>query len=429
MTTESALGTPSTSPFSPHFGRSPWSLVGRDDLLADLGSGLATGPRDARYTAVVSGVRGSGKTVLLNEIEDRAAQDGWVILSLDAGTPGLLDRIMNAVRYADDAYETLEAAGIGRSRSVERSVGVRLGPVEGRVATKEYRDRMHGLGLREHLSYLAQAASDCGTSVLLTVDELHGVERQEGRRLSNDLQHVTKRADMPLAFLGAGLLEMKTTLLRDRKMTFFHRCEHFEVPPLDTGDAMVGLARPIREAGGTIDDEALRLATNAVGSSPYKLQVIGDLAWRTAGAPEHPITIEDAERAVDAAGDVVAKKVSIPAWHDLSTGEQSVLSAVADAGGVATPAQIRSTTSISAGYTNETLGRLKDSGYLEKTVGCTYRLTELVPLEVVASVSGFGEIGGEQPLAAQARSCRVWMPRAKAHCVLNCGHSGRHRSR
>ncbi len=65
MERRSALGVPSSSPFCPHFGRAPQSLVGRDELLADLGGGLATGPGDARYTSVLMGVRGSGKTVLV----------------------------------------------------------------------------------------------------------------------------------------------------------------------------------------------------------------------------------------------------------------------------------------------------------------------------------------------------------------------------
>ncbi len=429
MNGESSLGTPATSPFSPHFGRTPWSLVGRDDLLADLGNGLATGPADARYTSVLMGVRGSGKTVLLNEIEDRAAADGWVVLSLDAGTPGLVDRIVNAVCYADDTYDALDAAGVGRTRSVEKGVGLRLGLVEGTVATREYRDRMANMGLREHLSYLSRAAGKCGTSVLLTVDELHGIDRVEGRRLSNDLQHITKRAGMPLAFLGAGLLEMKTTLLRDRKMTFFHRCEHFEMPPLETGDAMVGLARPIREAGGEISGEALRLASQAVGSSPYRLQVIGDLAWKLAGAPENPIGVRSVDTAIDAAGEVVRKKVSIPAWHDLSSSERSILAAVAAAGGAATPAGVASGTRISSGYANETLGRLKDAGYLDQPRHGAYRLTELVPAEVVASESGLQDLGDAQPSHLNLEKCRKWMPRARTHCVLNAGHSGGCRSK
>lgn len=426
MVQESALGVPSTSPFRPHFGRAPQSLVGRDELLADLGGGLATGPSDARYTSVLMGVRGSGKTVLLSEIEDRAAADGWVVLSLDAGTPGLLDRIVRMIRNADQTYEALGIADLGTSRSVEKSVGIRLGPLAGKISTTKHRDQMSHMGLREHLAFLAQAAVNSETSVLLTVDEMHGIDRTEGRRLSNDLQHITKRSNMPLAFVGAGLLEMKTTLLKDRKMTFFHRCEHFEMPPLDVTDAIVGLASPIRAAGGEITVEALELASEAVGSSPFKLQVIGDTAWKIAGAPEGAIDTSAADTAIRAANEEVKKKVALPAWHDLSGTDQSVLVAVAAMGGTASPAEVARQADMGSEHAQEVLGRLRETGYLSRPRTGTYQLTDLVPLAVVLDHDGLQEV--EEPSLAPPE-CREWMPRANAYCTLNAGHSGGHRSR
>lgn len=93
----SEMGEASTNPFSPGFGRSPRSLVGRDGLLGNLASGLMSGPEDSRYTSILMGVRGSGETVALNEIEDGAARSGWVVLSIDAGSPGILDRVAHTV--------------------------------------------------------------------------------------------------------------------------------------------------------------------------------------------------------------------------------------------------------------------------------------------------------------------------------------------
>lgn len=401
-------------------------MVGRDELLVDLGGGLATGPGDARYTSVLMGVRGSGKTVLLSEVEDRAAADGWVVLSLDAGTPGLLDRIVQTIRNADRTYEALGIADLGRSRSVEKSVGIRLGPLAGRVSATEHMDRMVHMGLREHLAFLAQAALRSGTSVLLTVDEMHGIDRTEGRRLSNDLQHITKRGDMPLAFVGAGLLELQTTLLKDRKMTFFHRCEHFEMPPLDVADALVGLVGPIRQAGGEITEEALVRASEAVGSSPYRLQVIGDMAWKIAGAPEGAIDAQAADAAIRAANEAVKKKVALPAWHDLSGTDRVVLVAVAAKGGTASPAEVAREAGIGSEHAQEALGRLRDTGYLDRPRTGTYRLTDLVPLAVVLD-EGRVQDAEERSLAPTA--CRAWMPRANAYCALNAGHSGGHRSR
>ena len=218
MTDLSEMGEASSNPFSPGFGRSPRSLVGRDGLLGDLASGLLSGPEDNRYTSVLMGVRGSGKTVALNEIEDRSARSGWVVLSMDAGTPGLLERIARTIYQTVEGYESLDLAKSYSRRSVERSMGVRLGPIEGRLTSAEHFDNAGRMGVREHLAALTEAAQRAGSSVLLTIDELHSVDRGEARRLSNDLQHITTRARMPLAFVGAGLLEMRYTLMADRKV-------------------------------------------------------------------------------------------------------------------------------------------------------------------------------------------------------------------
>ena len=124
------LGKVSRNPFSPSFGVRPNNLVGRESLLADVGGGLATGPRSERYTSLLLGTRGSGKTVLLKEIEDLASQDGWLVLKLDASTKGLPDRITQALHAAEELYDLdfrtehkselsgLSAAGFGWAKTV-----------------------------------------------------------------------------------------------------------------------------------------------------------------------------------------------------------------------------------------------------------------------------------------------------------------------
>ncbi len=217
---ESFLGTPSISPFSPHFGKSPLSMVGRDLILSSLGDGLVSGPNDKRYTSILLGVRGSGKTVTLNELEDRAVRDGWVVLSMDASTVGLLDRIVGAVEHAERTVESLNMNHTQTLRTVEKSIGIKLGPVAGRISTTHNRDPHTRVGIRDRLAGLADAAHSNGTSVLLSVDEIHSIDPAEARRLANDLQHITRREGKPLAFVAAGLPSVKHTLLRDRKLTF-----------------------------------------------------------------------------------------------------------------------------------------------------------------------------------------------------------------
>ena len=431
MVSDSPLGRASSSPFSPGFGWTPRSLVGRDDLLFDLGSGLVTGPSDSRYTSLLMGVRGSGKTVALNEIEDRAYADGWVVLTLDASSPGLPQRIMRTIAGAGERYEGLGLPHAASGKSVQRSFGIRLGVLEGNLSTTESYDLHSPTGLREQLTRLAEAAVRQGIGVLLTVDELHGIDRGEARRLAGDLQHITKRAGMPLAFIGAGLLEMKHTLMRDTKLTFFHRCEHYEMPPLTLADATKGLAGPIRGANGRITDEALAKAARSVGSSPYRLQVIGHQAWTAADAPIGVIDRAAADLAAEVAEGIVDNNIGIPAWHDLSDSEQSILEAMAHLGGHATVGSIAARLRITRKHTGNTLRRLNLSGYLERGSQREFRLSELVPERVILNETRFSsglprERDSRKPVTPR---CRNWMPRAKAYCVLSTGHAGRCRSR
>ena len=445
----SSIGQISSNPFSPGFGRSPSSLVGRDDLRVELASGLATGPNDNRYTSVLMGVRGSGKTVMLNEIEDLAAADGWVVLSMDASTTGLPGRIIRTIGQARRNYEALDLGGPGNRRSKERSMGIRLGVLEGKWAATEHYDPVSETGLREQLADLADAARQAGTSVLVTVDEMHGIDRNEARRLSNDLQHITKRSGMPLAFVGAGLLEVKHTLMADKGLTFFHRCEQYEMPPLGIADVIKGLRHPIIDAGGSIEDDALSMAARSVGAFPYKLQVVGHNAWTLADAPDKPIRLYDIQKAIEIAEEIVDRNVSAPAWHDLADSAQRFMQALALLGGSAGLRDIAQEAGISGKQASAIQHRLSLSGYTTGRAGIV-QLTELVPARVVIAESRVELATEVEPrrienapdatdpskTAASSRStslqqidrCRRWMPRVKAYCVLAAGHAGRCRS-
>ena len=432
------------NPFSPGFGRTPHSLVGRDDLLADLGDGLAGGPRDPRYASLLMGVRGSGKTVVLNELEDRAVRQGWVVLSVDGSSRGLPERIVNAIAIARGDSPTVGAADVSQQGSRLQSFGLRLGVLSATWRMGEDPPPRAQTSMGDALAALAQAASRAGTSVLLTVDELHAVDREEARRLSSDIQHIASRAGLPLAFVGAGLLEMRYTLLADTKITFMQRCERYETHPLNQADVAVGVCRPIRDAGGDITPGALRAATGFVGESghgPYKLQILGHTIWRMAGAPDRTIDARAVERSLPIAEAAVARSICAPAWHELPDSAQSYLAAVAVASGHASPSElavlVAERTGLSARRTASIRRRLVLAGYLAQRADGTVGLTDLVPSSVIRREAP-EELGhyeadnthGDQATdTASGSPCREWMPRARAHCVLSAGHSGRCRSR
>ena len=446
---ESLLGTRDHNPFSPGFGQPPTSIVGRDDLLADLGAGLVTGPLDNRFTSILTGVRGSGKTVVLSEIERRAAGDGWAVMSLDAGTAGLLDRIRTAVIRASRAYEWLDLAELGVRRSATKSRSVKIGPYRSEGAETEHFEHGAETELRDLLTHMAAKATDNGTSVLLTVDEIHNIDKDEARRLSNDLQHITKRASLPLAFIGAGLPELMYTILQDKKITFFRRCRRFQMSRLSSADAIRGIRLPVRGAGGAIDDEALELIAASASGWPYQLQAIGHAAWAIAGAPAHRIDVSVARHAVREADNTVENDISIPAFYDLSATEQRYLTTLAQLGGRASTAAITGHTGLSRSTAMDIDRKLRLSEYIVKHDDRTRSMTDLVPSDVVLreaevdryvdaappaddgttrnALSDEHQTGAPSPRPSAV--CRKWMPRSQTRCILPAGHRGGCRSK
>ncbi len=81
------------NPFEPTFGRTPPLLVGRDTAIAEVAESIERVGGTALAT-LVTGARGSGKTVLLNAFEDAAKDRGWIVFS-DAATPGLINRLVS----------------------------------------------------------------------------------------------------------------------------------------------------------------------------------------------------------------------------------------------------------------------------------------------------------------------------------------------
>ena len=417
--------------FTPDFGQDPHMIVGRDALVRALRQGMAGGPKDRRFTSLLLGPRGSGKTVILNLARDIARESGWIVLSLDAATAGVHERIRDYIAWVQDTHEAVPDTA--RAGHTETTFGVRGLPLEWQ--RKVVREVGPQWSLRRQLTTLAQHASRHGTSVLLILDELHSGERSELRRLSADMQHMTKGETLPLAFLGAGLGEMDHTLLEDRKMTFFRRCARHDMPPISREDASRFLSQTISDAGGEITGPALARLSEAAGESPHRMQLLGHCAWLAADAPVRPVDEPAAAAAVKEAARLMDQHVSEPTWNALSETEQSFLYALAGRGGSAHLAEIE--TYLAADAPLGRVGvRLRHAGCVRQEDDGRYVLTDLIP---AGSVRAFMVQEGRNastatlaPSSATPRRrprCNEWMPRSQARCILGRGHAGGCRSR
>ncbi|MCQ3812230.1 MAG: ATP-binding protein [Acidimicrobiia bacterium] len=395
--------------------------------MAEIMIELREGPASEGYASVILGERGTGKTAMLNALSEILAEDGWVVLRLDASTPGLLGRVVAAVEWVvresgHVGLDELKNETMARMTSLKAfGVGASWEAGKGRRESVFY-------GVREHLTVLTQAAADAGCSVLLAVDELHNIDRDEARRLFNDYQQVSSNEGLPLAFLGAGLSWMENTIFKDKKITFLQRCRRRDLEELSILDAMRGIREPVLQSGGNIGDEALgEAAEAAAGRFPYKLQLVGHNAWRVAGAPKNQIGSWEVSVAIQEANRAFARNVSAPAWSDLSDGDRAYMSTLASLGGNATRKAIGEAAKSGIGQAHKSEERLAAGGYVIAGRN-SVKLGELVPLQTVSEYASSAEAYGGVNDDLMER-CANWMPRARANCVLAPGHSGRCRSR
>lgn len=405
-------------------------LTGRESLLRDVAVAFSAGPTERRYTRLLLGQRGSGKTTLLAEVKDIAAASGMLTVDVNASTPGLPDRISERLDQVLRGAPGTPA----RKRTQRYLSGIRLGPVG--LDWTEAMLPHPSMGLGGRLEEISVWAAGQGTGLLLTVDEMHGGDRRELLYLASELQRITKVEELPLALIGAGLPEMAYTVLEDRRMTFFHRCQRDPVPEVGYDDAWACFRLTIEEAGGAADPDALALmATAADGNVAYLLQSIGYHAWRLSGAPSRVIDLLSARTAVDRALLDMREQVTAPMWHDLADNEHSYLRVLATSGGEATRRAIADAVpDLSGRSLGQTERRLVSSGHVERTPRGTVRLRGILSKgaidDLVETDTAYESSRPATAPAGRVRArCNALMPRAKAKCVLPRGHGGRHRSR
>ena len=305
------------NPFLPTFGTTPPTLAGRDDVVARFERAFERGPQHPDYTMLITGVRGSGKTVLLNEAEDAALRLGWRVISMSASVRDLCRLITNAAHR--HLREAVNGAPPRRISSV-KVMGVGVGFEAGEQAD----DARGDIDLRSVLTSLAELLARNSTGLLLTVDELHAVSLPEATELAVTIQHVTRRELLPAAFIGAALPEIDETLLADRGMTFFQRCARARLEALAPDDTAEAIKLPICEAGGHIDDDALEHLVNASGGHPFTIQLLGYHSWEMA-APAARIDATHATAGTLEADHAVLEQIVKPIWSGLSNMDRSFL--------------------------------------------------------------------------------------------------------
>jgi len=308
------------NPFSPTFGTSPPVLVGRDEILEDVDDAFETGPTHPDYTVLFVGVRGTGKTAMLNATEDLARKRGWLTVSENASPAGLLARLTQAVQTQLAELETPEP-----SKRVTGVSGAGFG------MTFDHADQPQSApALRTVLAEVGKRLEDTGTGLVITIDELQSGDIDELREFGAVLQHVTRRELLPIAFAGASLPSIVDTLLSDDEIaTFLQRCSRYDIDRIKPEDASEAIVKPIRNRGGGIAEDDLARAVTAAAGYAFMIQLVGFHIWKAASNPADGISADETSTGIAEAEQRIGRLIFAPTWQGLSDVDRRFLLAMA----------------------------------------------------------------------------------------------------
>jgi hypothetical protein len=345
------------NPFHASFGVSPPLLVGRDDVLDDFTEALAEGPGSAGRATLYTGARGTGKTVMLNAVEDRARDQGWLVIS-ETATTGFISRITQ--QQLPRLLAEFDPEAVRR-----RLAGVTAPLNLGAVTWQTIEAHVVQAGLRNQLEMLTDLLAEKGTGILVTLDEIHRNQIDELRELATSVQHAF-REGREVAFVGAGLAATVSDTLNDDVLTFLRRAERYTLGSVARGDVARGFREPIESAGRTISDEALQIMIDGTRGYPFLLQLVGAHAWRA--TPDEPeITVEDATRGVARARHRLGVLIHEPALASVSDVDKDFLVAMAQDDGPSKMADIQQRLGVDVNYASQYRLRLIAAELIQST--------------------------------------------------------------
>lgn len=275
------------NPFRPSAGAEPPQLVGRTGLLDEFRYGLRIRSGAPGLLTIFTGARGIGKTVMLSEAENAAREQGWAVVS-ETATTGFLGRIGESMRTLSEE--------IGEGPAGRRITGISAAGFS--ITTELPPDQQ--AGWREVGARLLRQLDDNRTGLLITLDEIHGADRDELAQLAASVQHFI-RDGLPVALVFAGLPAAVSDLLNEGVATFLRRADRVDLHAAAVDDVETSYRQTFTALRHPVDPALLRTAAEATGGYPFLIQLVGYHIWQLAEVSDGPLEPEEVDRAIAAA--------------------------------------------------------------------------------------------------------------------------------
>ena len=284
---------PKGNPYTPGSGVTPPELVGRDHLIEQFDISLSRrldGLHSKNY--LIIGLRGVGKTVLLNSVIDMAQVMGYEVVKVEVETvsrdsgKGYVEKLAAGIRrILLPLTRGVVSSAVNKALSVVRlfsvtlpeGVSVKIDP----VGIDDY----SGFGiLEDDLTTLIEATGEAAAArkkgILIVLDEAQNLTKPELAATIAAL-HQTAQRNLPVLLVGAGLPHLRGRA--GEAKTYSERFFEFpELGSLDDDDAKSALVLPAQRKGVSIRGDALEHMVAVSRGYPYFIQEWGNHAWNVA---------------------------------------------------------------------------------------------------------------------------------------------------
>ena len=291
------------NPYAPGAGLQPPELAGRDKLLEDAAIDMdRVLNRRPTKGMMLLGLRGVGKTVLLNRLHSMAEQKCFRTAKVEAPEGGMLPQLLapelRQVLYSLDlqasaGHKVRQAASV--LRNFVAAFKVKIGDIE--IGIDQARGEADTGNLEQDLPDLlvavCEAANERGVALGIFLDEVQYLSPQELASIIVACHEVAQR-NLPLFFVGAGLPQIAA--LSGNAKSYAERLFTYpQVGQLDAAAACAALVHPAQNEGVDFRDDAVEEILRVTERYPYFIQEWGFHVWNS--APGSPIQLAHVQQA------------------------------------------------------------------------------------------------------------------------------------
>ena len=285
------------NPFTLTFGRSPMESVERPVQINEILEAF-TADTVNQQMFIITGVRGSGKTVMMTQISNKLRADAdWVVIELNPATD-LLSSMLSKLNSNQVCTELIKSAKIDLSFF---GFGV---SIEGTVPITD---------AETAIIKILEKIKKSGRRLLVTIDEM---TNSESMKVFAGAFQIFVRQELPVFLLGTGLYENIEELQNEKSLTFLYRAPKIQLRPLNNG-AIINKYKTIFH----ISQESASQMAELTKGYPFAFQVLGYLTWNHDG--DYHAVLDEYEQYLS---EFVYDKI----WSELSAKDRMVAKAIAD---------------------------------------------------------------------------------------------------